>query len=245
MRLPSGWRPSSRSDKAQSVGSTAAAMGEKASRPVSRVLYGPDCSGRGGHSSGAPVTGTPRCNQPGWWREDTPGGIPEDPPDHPYSVLLQAGLAVPHPLPDARCALTAPFHPYRHGEPCRRFAFCGAIPGVAPAGRYPAPCLHGARTFLHPCGQRPPGRLACPCVAENPARVKPLATKKAASRSRARRCQGQSGRRKHPMTRGCPTLAPIAVPSRTWRASEAGGLQDWPKKSGPRGARREGFGVTE
>jgi hypothetical protein len=30
----------------------------------------------------------------------------------------------------------------------RRFALCGAVPGVAPAGRYPAPCLRGARTFL-------------------------------------------------------------------------------------------------
>ena len=29
-----------------------------------------------------------------------------------------------------------------------RFTFCGTFPGVAPAGRYPAPCLHGARTFL-------------------------------------------------------------------------------------------------
>ncbi len=33
-------------------------------------------------------------------------------------------------------------------NPCRRFAFCGAFPRVAPAGRYPAPCLAGARTFL-------------------------------------------------------------------------------------------------
>ena len=31
----------------------------------------------------------------------------------PYSVLLPAGLAMPRPLPAARCALTAPFHPYR------------------------------------------------------------------------------------------------------------------------------------
>src|ERR1700721_1464500 len=30
----------------------------------------------------------------------------------------------------------------------RRFAFCGAFPGVAPAGRYPAPYPYGARTFL-------------------------------------------------------------------------------------------------
>ena len=31
-----------------------------------------------------------------------------------------------------------------------RFAFCGTVPGVAPAGRYPAPYLRGARTFLPP-----------------------------------------------------------------------------------------------
>ena len=29
-----------------------------------------------------------------------------------------------------------------------RFAFCGAIPGVAPGGRYPPPSHRGARTFL-------------------------------------------------------------------------------------------------
>ncbi len=33
-----------------------------------------------------------------------------------------------------------------------RFAFCGTFPGVAPAGRYPAPCFRGARTFLPPPG---------------------------------------------------------------------------------------------
>ena len=31
---------------------------------------------------------------------------------HPYSVLLQVGLAVPPSLRSGRCALTAPFHPY-------------------------------------------------------------------------------------------------------------------------------------
>ena len=42
------------------------------------------------------------------------------------------------------------------GPPCaalgsgKRFAFCGTFPRVAPAGRYPAPCFRGARTFLHP-----------------------------------------------------------------------------------------------
>lgn len=31
-----------------------------------------------------------------------------------------------------------------------RFTFCGTFPGVSPAGRYPAPCFRGARTFLPP-----------------------------------------------------------------------------------------------
>jgi hypothetical protein len=30
----------------------------------------------------------------------------------------------------------------------KRFVLCGTIPGVAPAGRYPAPYVDGARTFL-------------------------------------------------------------------------------------------------
>jgi len=30
----------------------------------------------------------------------------------------------------------------------RRSVLCGTVPGVAPAGRYPAPYVHGARTFL-------------------------------------------------------------------------------------------------
>src|SRR5450631_1811101 len=31
---------------------------------------------------------------------------------HPYSVLLPVWFAMPFPLPETRCALTAPFHPY-------------------------------------------------------------------------------------------------------------------------------------
>ncbi len=37
----------------------------------------------------------------------------------PYLVLLPKGFAVPPPLPEARCALTAPFHPCRRNEPKR------------------------------------------------------------------------------------------------------------------------------
>ncbi len=77
---------------------------------------------------------------------------------HSYSALLPVGFAVPRMLPPARWALTPPFHPYSpslYPSPYagrvgwgKRFAFCGTFPGVAPAGRYPAPCLRGARTFL-------------------------------------------------------------------------------------------------
>ena len=67
----------------------------------------------------------------------------------PYSVLLPVGFAVPPALPPTRCALTAPFHPC-HGlrNAPRRSVLCGTFPELAPAGRYPAPLVHGARTFL-------------------------------------------------------------------------------------------------
>ena len=80
-----------------------------------------------------------------------------DPRCRPYSVLLPVWFAMPVPLPDPRCALTAPFHPYcplpispPQGESGvgKRFVLCGTVPGVAPAGRYPAPYVDGARTFL-------------------------------------------------------------------------------------------------
>jgi len=38
--------------------------------------------------------------------------------------------------------------PLRRGKPRSRYIFCGTFPGVAPAGRYPAPSFRGARTFL-------------------------------------------------------------------------------------------------
>src|SRR3954470_15266043 len=76
----------------------------------------------------------------------------------PYLVLLPVGLALPPLLPEARCALTAPFQPCRgqsseEDRAGRRCHFCGAIPGVAPAGRYPAPSFRGARTSLDPLGR--------------------------------------------------------------------------------------------
>lgn len=56
-------------------------------------------------------------------------------------------------------------HPFTLTSQARRFAFCGTFPEVTPAGRYPAPCFRGARTFLTlpPFGigkARLPGQLA-------------------------------------------------------------------------------------
>jgi len=57
-----------------------------------------------------------------------------------YLTLLRAGFAVPFPLPETRCALTAPFHPYRvpFKHRTRRYIFCGAFRRVTPPSRYEA-----------------------------------------------------------------------------------------------------------
>src|SRR5262249_50857632 len=125
--------------------------------PGSRVLQGEACASRDGHSSATPVTG--RLQQPTRTTGSGHGSRGPLPlsqrraPRRPYSVLLPVGFAVPSALPQARCALTAPFHPYRslpaRGARCaRRAVLCGTVPGLTPAGRYPAPYVHGARTFL-------------------------------------------------------------------------------------------------
>ena len=68
-------------------------------------------------------------------------GSPQAPP---YLALLRAGFCLPSVLPRARCALTAPFHPYLSLAPfgvrARRYIFCATILRVAPTGRYPAHC---------------------------------------------------------------------------------------------------------
>src|ERR1041385_8557038 len=110
--------------------------GKNARRPISRVLS----------RLAAAMTIPLGRLLPGVSR-DRPGRRPgnrlpaSQPACRPYLVLLRVGFAMPLPLPGARCALTAPFHPYRQAETCRRFALCCTFPGVAPAGRYPAPLL--------------------------------------------------------------------------------------------------------
>ena len=113
--------------------------GKYARRPISRVL----CPRRMARVTtihlGRPLPDASR-DRPGRLRKSPFRPRPESPWNRrPYLVLLPVGFTMPFPLPRTRCALTAPFHPYRPED--RRFAFCGTFPGVAPAGRYPAPCF--------------------------------------------------------------------------------------------------------
>lgn len=80
-----------------------------ASWPVSRVLYGLHPKVQ----TWRPFLWDEHCCPP---QATNPDGEPETalqgfPRHHPYSVLLQAGFAVPLPLPVARWSLTPPFHP--------------------------------------------------------------------------------------------------------------------------------------
>ena len=104
---------------------------------VRLLSYQPAC--KPGSVWGPPFSKTPRrpfiwdacCHAP---QAINPGGGPEDGLDvagfpvcaahkekrtsgHPYLILLPVGFALPRLLPDARCALTAPFHPYSP-SPC-------------------------------------------------------------------------------------------------------------------------------
>ncbi len=84
-------------------------------------------------------------------------GRRDGPPLAAYLGLLAVGFTLPRPSPAARCALTAPFHPYPqkrrkvkmtvstfrlfdvstfHGR-CR---FCGTFPRLTPGWGYQPPC---------------------------------------------------------------------------------------------------------
>ncbi len=62
----------------------------------------------------------------------------------PYLVLLRVGFTLPPLLPAARCALTAPFHPYLcarcEHQGHRRSVFCGTFRRLSPPRCYLAPC---------------------------------------------------------------------------------------------------------
>ena len=144
--------------------------GRGASRPVSRVLYGAEGAARDDHSSGAPGAGRLERSTRATARKRVGrrAGHAAARPVAPIRSCSRWGLPcrrrcrrrgalLPHPFTLTRT---------RDRSPAGRSAFCGAVPGVAPAGRYPAPCFRGARTFLRGtfrgCARRPSGRLARP-----------------------------------------------------------------------------------
>ena len=122
-------------------------QGERNARwPVSRVLS--PLPGDG-HSSRTPVARRLAAAYPdGGPKTDLPAEAGAPPlfglaPGGVCRAVAVAGGAVRSyrtlsPLPADRRAA------------CGRSALCGTFPRVAPAGRYPAPCLRGARTFLSP-----------------------------------------------------------------------------------------------
>ena len=125
-----------------------------ASRPVSRVLYGRGSSPRrDGHSSGTPVAG--RLEQPTRAARPTDEALRRLKKRRASLLFGFAPGGACHAADVAACAVRSyrtlsplPSREWPCGPRLRRFAFCGAFPGVAPAGRYPAPYPYGARTFL-------------------------------------------------------------------------------------------------
>ena len=71
----------------------------------------------------------------------------------PYLALLRAGFCLPPVLPRARCALTAPFHPYlpsRLSAPRQAVCFLCHFPSGYPDRALPGALPCGVRTFLSP-----------------------------------------------------------------------------------------------
>jgi hypothetical protein len=112
---------------------TAQNMKKDRSRPVSRVLSPRENPRRRTFLSDA------RCRAPPASRTRRLGRAALHPPlggPPPYLLLHRVGFAVPPPLPEARCALTAPFHPcHARSRAVRRSVLCGTFLRVAPTGR--------------------------------------------------------------------------------------------------------------
>ena len=97
---------------------------------------------------GRPLPNASR-DPPGRRRGNPPAG--RNRPCHPYLVLLPVGFTVPPPLPATRCALTAPFHPYRRAE-----APAGGLLSVALSLGSPPPAVNRHRVSVEP-GLSSPG----------------------------------------------------------------------------------------
>jgi hypothetical protein len=77
-----------------------------------------------GDGTAIPLGRNSRCasrDQPGRRSGNSPG---TERTCRPYSVLLPVGFTLPPPLPETRCALTAPFHPYPGAHRAKSRAVC-------------------------------------------------------------------------------------------------------------------------
>jgi hypothetical protein len=132
--------------------------GVSARRPVSRVLS-PLAQGMTIHLGRSSPSAS--RDRPGWRR-----GNPPDPIQvalegvcHPYLVLLPVGFTLPPPLPAARCALTAPFHPCRPWHPNGSHRLGGLL-SVALSLRSPSPGVTRHRVSVEPGLSSPRPRIA-------------------------------------------------------------------------------------
>jgi len=127
---------------------------KKGSRPISRVLSRTTIHlGRESPRVSSDLPGSPR----------EPRVPALRPARFPIWSCSRWGLPCRRVLPPARCALTAPFHPYRRriAAALGRSALCCTFRGLAPPRRYLAPC--SAEPGLSSAqAQRLPGRLPAP-----------------------------------------------------------------------------------
>ena len=141
------------------------------SGPVSRILFsGPVARTRAAIIPLGPKSPSGSSSRPG---DGPPRRGGSGTPPSPYLALLRMGFTVPPPLPSGRCALTAPFHPYRPRpkERGRRSVFCGTFLRVAATGCYPACRPFGVRTFLPDRSGRSRGPLGAADILSEIARA--------------------------------------------------------------------------
>jgi len=165
--------------------------------------------GGDGHSSGTPVAGRlARPTRTAARKPARPAALRREPPIcRPYMVLLPVGLAVPRPLPAARCALTAPFHPCRRRSLPRRLG--GLLSVALPWGR-PRRALPGTVSPWSP--DFPPSDGP-----EEPAKSGHLAVWQGLGRLGRRGRQPISARRAARMPQHSASGSPLRAPGRKWR----------------------------
>ena len=113
----------------------------------------------GDHSSRRRIAPPPQATNPGDGPEPGPAAVLP-----PLFGLAPGGVCRAGPVAGTAVRSYRTLSTLARPKP-RRFAFCGTVPGVAPAGRYPAPSFCGARTFLPrrvaPAAARPSGNASC------------------------------------------------------------------------------------